>query len=164
MIAYTDFLYPTYFIKHSIFWIHPQCCKWKYFILWVANILLCAHVCVCVCTVVHCSAARSCLSLCDPMDCSTPGLPGPHHLLEFATSSCPLHQWCHSAISSSCPLLLLPSVFPSIKDFPNELAVGIRWSNYWSFIFSISPSNEYSALNSFKIGFCVLQLLKSIMC
>ena len=47
--------------------------------------------------------------------------------------------------------LLLPSLFPSIKDFSNESAVHIRWLKYWSFIFSISPSNEYSGLISFKI-------------
>ena len=50
-----------------------------------------------------------------------------------------------------CPLLLLPSVFPSIKVFPSELALHIRWPKYWSFSFSICPSNEYSELISFKI-------------
>ena len=50
-----------------------------------------------------------------------------------------------------CPLLLLPSIFPSIRDFSNELAVRIRWPKYWSFGFSISPSNGYSRLISFKI-------------
>ena len=50
-----------------------------------------------------------------------------------------------------CPLLLLPSIFPSIRVFPNELALHIRWPNYWSFSFSCSPSNEYSGLISFRI-------------
>ena len=50
-----------------------------------------------------------------------------------------------------CPLLLLSSVFPSIRDFTNELAVCIRWSKYWSSSFSLSPSNEYSGLSSLKI-------------
>ena len=52
-----------------------------------------------------------------------------------------------------CPHLLLPSIFPSIRVsfFPNELALWIRWPKYWSFIFSISPSNEYSRLTSFRI-------------
>ena len=50
-----------------------------------------------------------------------------------------------------CPLLFLPSVFPSIRVFSNELALHIRWSKYWSFSFSISPSNEYSGLISFRI-------------
>ena len=50
-----------------------------------------------------------------------------------------------------CPLLLLPSIFPSIRDFSNELVFPIRWPKYWSFSFRISPSNEYSGLISFKI-------------
>ena len=50
-----------------------------------------------------------------------------------------------------CPLLLLPSIFPSIKVFSNDLALHIRWPKYWSFSFSISPSNEYSGLISFRI-------------
>ena len=51
-----------------------------------------------------------------------------------------------------CPLLLLPSIFPSIRVLPNELALHIRWPNYWSFSFSISPSNEYSWLISFRMS------------
>ena len=49
------------------------------------------------------------------------------------------------------PLLLLPSIFPSVRDFPNQLAVHIRWPKYWNFSFNISTANEYSALISFKI-------------
>ena len=55
-----------------------------------------------------------------------------------------------------CPLLLLPSIFPSIRVFPNESALCIRWPKYWSFSFSISPSNEYSGLISFRIDWCDL--------
>ena len=65
-----------------------------------------------------------------------------------------------------CPLLLLPSVFPSIKVFSNESALHIRWPKYWSFSFSISPSNEYSGLISFRIdGFdlAVQRTLKSLL-
>ena len=54
------------------------------------------------------------------------------------------------------PVLLLPSIFPSIRDFPNESVFHIRWWNYWSFSFSISPSNEYSGLSSLKIDWCDL--------
>ena len=50
-----------------------------------------------------------------------------------------------------CPLLLLPSIFPSIRVFPSELALHIRWPKYWSFSFSISPSKEYSGLISFRM-------------
>ena len=51
-----------------------------------------------------------------------------------------------------CPLFLLPSIFPSIRVFSNELILHIRWPNYWSFSFSISPSNQHSGLTSFRIG------------
>ena len=62
----------------------------------------------------------------------------------------PLSRWCHPTISSSVTLLLLPSIFPSIRVFSNESALHIRWPKYWSFSFSISPSNEYSGLISFR--------------
>ena len=58
-----------------------------------------------------------------------------------------------------CPLLLLPSIFPSIRVFPNESVLHIRWPKYWSFNFSISPSNEYSGLISFRMDW--LDLLQS---
>ena len=54
-------------------------------------------------------------------------------------NSCPLNQWCHPTIF--CCHLLLPSIFLSVRDFSNELALHIRWPKYWSFSFSISPSN-----------------------
>jgi len=67
-------------------------------------------------------------------------------------NSCPLSRWYHPAISSSVtPLLLLPSIFPSIKVFSNESVLHIRRPKYWSFSFSISPSNEDSGLISFRI-------------
>ena len=67
------------------------------------------------------------------------------------SNSCPLSWWCHSTISSCLPLLLLPSIFSSIRVFSNESALHIRWPKYWRFSFSISPSNEYSGLTSFRI-------------
>ena len=88
----------------------------------------------------------------DPMDCSTPGFALLHYLPEFAQT-----QGIELVIPSNhlilCrPLLLLPSIFPSIRVFSNESALHIRWSKYWSFIFSISPSNEYSGLISFRVN------------
>ena len=66
-----------------------------------------------------------------------------------------------------CPLLLLPSIFPSIRVFSNESALCIRWPKYWSFNFSISPSNEYSGLISFRIDwfdhFAIQGTLKSLL-
>ena len=61
---------------------------------------------------------------------------------------CPLRQWCHPTILC-CPLLLLPSIFPSMRVFSNESTLCIRWPKCWSF--SISPSNEYSGLISFRM-------------
>ena len=66
-------------------------------------------------------------------------------LLKFMSIS----QWCHPTISSSVSLLLLPSIFPSIRVFSKESVLQIRWPKYWSFSFNISPSNEYSGLISF---------------
>ena len=95
-------------------------------------------------------------------------LPGPSLSLGVCSNSCPLSQWCHPAISSSVvPLLLLPSIFPSIRVFSNESVLCIRWSKYWSFNFSISPSNEYSELISFRIDWfdllAVQGTLKSLL-
>ena len=61
------------------------------------------------------------------------------------------------------PLLLLPSIFSSIKDFSSELALGITWPKYWSFSFSISPSNEYSGLISFKIDWFDLLVVQGVL-
>ena len=92
----------------------------------------------------------SCIWLCDPMDCSTPSFPIHHQLLELTQTH--VHQ-VGDAIQPSYPLLfpsLLPSVFPNIRGFSNESAFPIRWPKYWSFSFSISPSNEYSGLISLQ--------------
>ena len=98
-----------------------------------------------------CSVTKLCPTLWDLMNCSTPGFPVLHYLPEFAQTHV---YWVSDAIKLShplFPLLLLPSVFPSIRVFSNELALPIRWLKYWSFNFSISPSNEYSGLISFRI-------------
>ena len=68
---------------------------------------------------------------------------------EAYSNSCPSNWWCHPTISS-CRPLLLPSVFPTIRVFANELVLCIRWPKYWSFSFSISPSSEYSGLICFR--------------
>ena len=97
------------------------------------------------------SVAQSCLTLCDPMDCSTPGLPVHHQLLVFAQTH--VHQ-VGDAIQPSHPLSSPSppaSIIPSIRVFSNESGLHIRWPKYWSFSFSISPSNEYSELISFRM-------------
>ena len=82
-------------------------------------------------------------------------------------NSCPLSRWCHLTILSCHPLLLLPSVFPSIRVFSNKSALSNRWPKYWSFSFSISPSNEYSGLISFRMDWlnllAVQGTLKSLL-
>ena len=97
------------------------------------------------------SVTQSCLSLCNPMYCSTPGFPVHHQLLE--PSQTHVHQ-VSDAIQPSHPhhsLLPLPSIFPSIRVFSIESVLCIRWPKYWDFSFSISPFNEYSGLISFRI-------------
>ena len=77
-------------------------------------------------------------------------LPCPSPSPGVCSNSCPLSRWCHPTISSSV-VLLLPSIFPSIRVFSIESTVCIGWPMYWSFNFSISPSSEYSGLISFSI-------------
>ena len=77
--------------------------------------------------------------------CPSP-TPGVH------SNPCPLSQWCHPTISSSVhPLLLLPSIFPSIRVFSSESTLRMRWPKYWSFSFSIIPSKEHPRLISFRM-------------
>ena len=95
------------------------------------------------------SVAQLCPAVCDPMVCSTPGLPVHHQLPEF------IQTHVHWVVPSNhfilcCPLLLPPSIFLSIRVFSSESLLHIRWPKYWSFSFSISPSNEYSGLISFR--------------
>ena len=104
------------------------------------------------------SVAQSCPALCDPMDCSTPGLPV-HLQLQLILMSIELVMPSNHLILCR-PLLLLPSIFPSIRVFWDESVLHIRWPKDWSFNFSISPSNEYSGLISFGIDRYVWVLKK----
>ena len=79
------------------------------------------------------------------MDCSTPGLPVRHQLLEFTQLMSIESVMPSNHLILCCPLLL-PSVFPSIRVFSNESLLCMRWPKYWSFSFNISPSNEHLAL------------------
>ena len=97
------------------------------------------------------SFTQSCPTFCDPMDCSTPGFPVHHLLLETAQTHVDRSVMTSKHLILCRPLLLLPSNFPSIRVFSNESVLHIRWPKYWSFSFSISPSNEYSGLISFRI-------------
>ena len=95
------------------------------------------------------SVSQSCLTLFDPMNRSTPGLPVHHQLPEFTQTHVHRVGYAIQPSHPLSPLLLLPPIPPSIRVFSNESALHIRWTKYWGF--SISPSNEYSGLISFKM-------------
>ena len=97
------------------------------------------------------SVPQLCPTLCDPVDCSTPGFPV-HHQLQSLLKLMSIESVMPSNHLILClPLLLLPLIFPSIRVISNESALRIRGPKYWRFIFNISPSNEYSGLISFRI-------------
>ena len=109
----------------------------------------------------------SSVTLCNPMDCSTPGLPSITN-----SQSLPKLMFIESVMPSNhlllCHPLLLPlSIFPSIRVFSNESALHIRWPKYWSFSFNIDPSNEHPGLTSFRmdwLDFLAVQgTLKSLL-
>ena len=97
------------------------------------------------------SVAQSCPTLCDPMNCSIPGLPV-HHQLPESTQT---HVHCVGDVIQPlilcCPLVLLPPIPPSIRVFSNESTLRMRWPKYWHFSFSIIPSKEIPGLISFRM-------------
>ena len=97
------------------------------------------------------SVAQSCPTLCDPMNCSTPGLPIHHQLLEFTQTHVHRVGDASSHLILCRPLLLLPPIPPSIRVFFNESALHMRWPRYCSFSFSINPSREHPGLISFRM-------------
>ena len=102
------------------------------------------------------SVTQSYPTLCNPMDCSTPGFPVHYQFLELAQTHV---HWVSNAIQPSHPLsspLLLPPIFPSIRVFSNESALRIRWPKYWSFSFNIRPSNEHPGLIFFRMDWLEL--------
>ena len=113
------------------------------------------------------SVPQSCPTLCDPMDCSTPGFPVHHQLPELLKlkSTDSVMRSNHLILCRS--LLILPSMFPSVRFFSNKLALRIRWPKYSSFSFSIRPSNKYSGLISFTTNWfdllAVQGTLKSLL-
>ena len=121
----------------------------------------------CILSTQFSSVSTSCLTLCDPMDCSTPGFPAHHQLLELTQAH--VHQ-VSDAIQPSHPLsflLLLPPIPPSIRVFSNESTLRMRWLKYWSFSFSIIPSKEIPGLISFRMDWldllAVQGTLKSLL-
>ena len=112
------------------------------------------------------SVAQSCPTLCDPMHCSTPGLPIHHQLPEFTQTHV---HWVGDAIQPSHPLLSPSPPTFNLSQHQDlfKWVLRIRWPKYWSFSFSISPSNEYSGLNSFRMDWldvlAVQGTLKSLL-
>ena len=118
-------------------------------------------------TLCYCSVTKLCPMLCDPMDCNTSGFPVLHYLLQFAQLVSIGSKMPSNHLILCWPLLLLPSIFPSIKVFSNESALCIRWPKYWSSSSSISSSTQYSGLISFRIDWldllAVQGTLKSLL-
>ena len=111
-----------------------------------------------------CSVARSCPTLCNPMDCSTSGFPGGFTISWSLFKPMSIESMMPSNRLILCHLLLLlPSIFPSIRVFFNESALCIRWPKDWSFTFSISLSNEYSRFISFGIDWFDLLAVQGIL-
>ena len=154
LVRIGNFLLPVGLHYHhrvwKIFCWYPNCIKLRFLFIQFSSI------------------TQSCLTLCNPVDCSMPGLP-----VSITNSwSLPKLMSIELVMPSNhlmlCrPLLLLPSIFPSIRVFSNESALHIRWPKYWSFSFSISPSNEYSGLISFRMDWldllAVQGTLKSLL-
>ena len=113
-----------------------------------------------------CSVAQLYLILCDPMECSTPGFPVFDPLPEFLQLRSTELVMPSNLLILCRPLLLLASIFPSIRVFSSKSALRIRCSEYWSFSFSINLSNEYLGLISFQLNWfdlAVQGILKSLL-
>ena len=109
------------------------------------------------------SVAQSCPTLCDPMNCSKPGLPVHHQLLEFTKTH--VHQIGDAIqpshpLSSPSPLAPIP---PSIRVFSNESTLRMRWPKYWSVSFSISPSKDHPGLISFRMDWLDLLVIQGTL-
>ena len=99
-----------------------------------------------------CSVTKSCLTLCSSMDCSMPCSPVLHYLPEFPQTHSIESVMPSNHLILCYSFLLMPLLFLCIRVFSNESVLCIRWPKYWSFSFSISPSNEDSGLISLRIG------------
>ena len=122
-----------------------------------------AHVCNYVSVQFSCSVTQSYLTVCNPIDCSTPGflsVTNYRSLLKLMSMDSVMPS---NHLILCRPLLLLPLIFPIIRVFPSESVLHIRWPKYWSFSFSISPSNEYSGLISFRMDWLNLLVVQGTL-
>ena len=109
------------------------------------------------------SVIQSCPTLCDPVNCSTPGLPVHHQLPEFTQTHVHRVGDAIQHLILGRPLLLLPPIPPSIRVFSSESTLHMRWPKYWSFSFSISPSKEQSGLICFRMGWLDLLAIQGTL-
>ena len=134
--------------KHLIYYSKPQCGRAGF----LPKSNRCALYYICCCLV-----GKSCPTVCDPCELQHDRLPCPSPSPWVCSSLCPLCRWCHPIISSSViPFSSCLQSFPASGIFANESVLRIRWPKYWSFSFSISPSNEYSGLIFFRIDWFAL--------
>ena len=109
------------------------------------------------------SVTQSCPTLCDPMNHRAPGLPVHHQLPEFTQTHIRRVGDAIQHLILCRPLLLLPLVPPSIRVFSNESTLRMKWPKYWSFSFSIIPSNEHSGLVSFRMDWLDLLVVQGTL-
>ena len=109
------------------------------------------------------SVGQSCPTLCDPMNRSTPGLPVHHQLSGLLKLMCIESVMPSSHLILCRPLLLLHPIPPRIRVFSNESTLHMRWPKYWSFSFSISPSNQHPGLISFRMDWLDLLAVRGTL-
>ena len=136
---------------------------WKFLEMEIPEHLTCLLRNLYVCSVQFSSVTQLCPTLCNTKDCSTPGFPVHHQLpgllkLMSIESVMPFNH-----LNLCCPLLLPLLIFPSNRLFSNESVLHIRWPDYWSFSFSISPSNEYSGMISFRMDWLDLPAIQGTL-
>ena len=129
--------------------VKPFCLFFQRKVLEFSQLIACVLIEYC------CSVTKSCLTVCHSKDCSIPGSPVLHYLRSLLRLMSIELVMPPNHLILCCPLLL-PSIFPSIRVFSNELALRIRWPKYRSFSFSISPSSEYLGLIFFRIDWFAL--------
>ena len=146
-----SFSFSSFFFSSSLSFFRYNSHTITFIILYIHKVVCCMR-----------SVTKLCLTLCNPVDCSTPGFPVLHYILELAQTRVHRVGDVSNHLILCHPLLLLPSIFPSIRVFSNKSVLHIRWPEAWSFSFSISPSNAYSGLISFRMDWFDLLLSKGL--
>ena len=148
LIDWTSLIWTEVSLVCCSLWDHKD----SHMTVWLSWTEYAYHIYVQFSSVQFSSVPQSCPTLCDPMNLKHARPPCPSPTPGVHPNSGPLESVMPSNhLILFCPLLLLPSIFPSIRVFSNELALHIRWPKYWSLSFSISPSREYSGLISFRM-------------